>query len=72
MAEQQKQEKQTQEQNLKGRKVAILVTDGFEQVELTEPRKAPLRPTTGGRRTSRDAWRRSCSDAARTCSAGRQ
>jgi protease I len=26
--------------NLKGRKVAILVTDGFEQVELTEPRKA--------------------------------
>ncbi len=28
------------EQNLKGKKVAILVTDGFEQVELTEPRKA--------------------------------
>jgi deglycase len=27
-------------ENLKGRKVAILVTDGFEQVELTEPRKA--------------------------------
>jgi protease I len=26
--------------NLKGKKVAILVTDGFEQVELTEPRKA--------------------------------
>jgi protease I len=26
--------------NLKGVKVAILVTDGFEQVELTEPRKA--------------------------------
>jgi protease I len=25
---------------LKGRKVAILVTDGFEQVELTEPRRA--------------------------------
>ena len=25
---------------LKGRKVAILVTDGFEQVELVEPRKA--------------------------------
>ena len=25
---------------LKGMKVAILVTDGFEQVELTEPRKA--------------------------------
>ena len=40
MAEQQKQQTQTQEQNLKGRKVAILVTDGFEQVELTEPRKA--------------------------------
>ena len=27
-------------QNLQGMKVAILVTDGFEQVELTEPRKA--------------------------------
>src|SRR5689334_15517403 len=40
MAEQQKQQTQTQEQNLKGRKVAILATDGFEQVELTEPRKA--------------------------------
>jgi protease I len=25
---------------LKGLKVAILVTDGFEQVELVEPRKA--------------------------------
>jgi protease I len=25
---------------LKGLKVAILVTDGFEKVELTEPRKA--------------------------------
>lgn len=28
------------EGNLKGIKVAILVTDGFEQVEMTEPRKA--------------------------------
>jgi len=28
------------EQKLKGKKVAILVTDGFEQVELTEPRRA--------------------------------
>jgi protease I len=27
-------------ENLKGLKVAILVTDGFEQVELIEPRKA--------------------------------
>jgi len=27
-------------QELKGRRVAILATDGFEQVELTEPRKA--------------------------------
>jgi protease I len=27
-------------QKLKGTKVAILATDGFEQVELTEPRKA--------------------------------
>jgi protease I len=26
--------------NLDGKKVAILVADGFEQVELTEPRKA--------------------------------
>jgi len=26
--------------NLKGKKVAILATDGFEQVELLEPRKA--------------------------------
>jgi protease I len=26
--------------NLEGVKVAILVTDGFEQVELTEPRQA--------------------------------
>jgi protease I len=25
---------------LKGRRIAILVTDGFEQVEMTEPRKA--------------------------------
>jgi protease I len=28
------------EQELRGRKVAILVEDGFEQVELTEPRQA--------------------------------
>ena len=27
-------------ENLKGLKVAILVEDGFEQVELTDPRKA--------------------------------
>ena len=40
MAEQQKQQTHTQERNLKGKRVAILVTDGFEQVELTEPRKA--------------------------------
>ena len=40
MAEQQRQQTQNREQNLKGKKVAILVTDGFEQVELTEPRKA--------------------------------
>ena len=26
-------------ETLKGLKVAILVTDGFEQVEMTEPRK---------------------------------
>jgi protease I len=28
------------DQKLKGKRIAILVTDGFEQVELTEPRKA--------------------------------
>ena len=28
------------DKSLNGLKVAILVTDGFEQVELTEPRKA--------------------------------
>jgi protease I len=38
--QQQQQEKQQAQQTLKGKKVAILVTDGFEQVELTEPRKA--------------------------------
>jgi protease I len=48
--DQQKQEQQKQAQTqsrkeepqktLSGKKVAILVTDGFEQVELTEPRKA--------------------------------
>ena len=27
-------------ENLKGMRVAILVADGFEQVELTEPRAA--------------------------------
>jgi len=25
---------------LKGRRIAILVTDGFEQVEMTKPREA--------------------------------
>ena len=28
------------EKTLKGKKVAILVADGFEQVELTEPKRA--------------------------------
>jgi protease I len=28
------------EQKLSGKTIAILVTDGFEQVELTEPKKA--------------------------------
>ena len=27
-------------ENLKGRKVAILITDGFEEVEMTKPRQA--------------------------------
>ena len=40
MAEQHTQQTQTREQTLTGKKVAILVTDGFEQVELTEPRQA--------------------------------
>ena len=30
--------------DLNGLKVAILVTDGFEQIELTEPRKALTGP----------------------------
>jgi protease I len=34
------QTRQPGAQGVKGRKVAILATDGFEQVELTEPRKA--------------------------------
>ena len=37
---QQEQDQQQQKQALQGKKVAILVADGFEQVELTEPRKA--------------------------------
>lgn len=28
------------ERNLNGKKVAILVTNGFEQVEMTEPKRA--------------------------------
>jgi protease I len=39
MAEEQ-QQAANQKQSLQGKKVAILVTDGFEQVELTEPRRA--------------------------------
>jgi protease I len=35
-----KQQTSGQQRNVKGKKVAILVTDGFEQVELLEPRKA--------------------------------
>jgi protease I len=38
MAEQKRQQRQTR--TLQGKKVAILVTDGFEQAELTEPRQA--------------------------------
>jgi protease I len=38
--QQQAGQQQGDSQSLKGRKVAILATDGFEQVELTEPRKA--------------------------------
>jgi protease I len=37
---QQAQKQQTERQDLKGKKVAILATDGFEQSELIEPRKA--------------------------------
>ncbi len=49
---------QSQEKSLEGKKVAILVTDGFEQSELTEPRKAldaagaqtqVVSPKTGGK-----------------------
>ena len=35
-----KQTQSTKAVSLKGRNVAILATDGFEQSELTEPRKA--------------------------------
>jgi protease I len=35
-----RQEEKTMANALKGQKIAILVTDGFEQVELTEPRTA--------------------------------
>jgi len=35
-----RREKQTMASKLKGKKIAILATDGFEQVELAEPRKA--------------------------------
>jgi protease I len=40
MTEQQEGDQQQKQRSLEGKKVAILVTDGFEQVELTEPRKA--------------------------------
>lgn len=35
-------------QTLSGKKVAILVTDGFEQVEMTDPRKALHKAGAGG------------------------
>jgi len=38
--QQQARQERGDSQSLKGRKVAILATDGFEQIELTEPRKA--------------------------------
>ena len=41
------------EDTLKGLNLAILVTDGFEQVELTEPRKALDEPAPQ-RRCSRE------------------
>ena len=31
---------------LRGRRVAILATDGVEQVELTQPRQAPAMTST--------------------------
>lgn len=34
------QDRKQQDRTLQGKKVAILVTDGFEQIELIEPRKA--------------------------------
>lgn len=40
MAEQPAQNQKQQDRSLEGKKVAILVTDGFEQVELVEPRRA--------------------------------
>jgi protease I len=38
------------DKTLNGMKAAILVTDGFEQVELTEPRKALEQADAGGQR----------------------
>jgi len=38
--QQDQQQAEGSERSVKGKKVAILATDGFEQVELTEPRKA--------------------------------
>ncbi len=40
MTKQQKGDDEEHKRSLEGKKVAILVADGFEQVELTEPRKA--------------------------------
>jgi hypothetical protein len=47
-------DKNTGKMDLQGFRVAILVTDGFEQVELEEPRKAVgefSRGAGGGNRT---------------------
>ena len=44
---------------LNGKRVAILVTDGFEQVEMTEPRKALERGRGARPQSSRRARERS-------------
>ena len=68
----------TESERLAGLRVAILITDGFEQVEMTEPRKklnnngaetkivSPRRGHASGRGTSRTGARTSTSTSACT------
>ena len=58
-------DKNTGKMDLQGFRVAILVTDGFEQVELEEPRKAVgefSHGAGGGNRTIKRAARKQVVD----------